>query len=203
MGLFNIDPPAQFQRFDPPIGVHLNYCVPWETTLILRERLFSFSGDDFIINDSSGNPVCRCEGQALSFRDRKYIYAMDGQPLVQLKRELFTFLTEYVGKDQGNREVLRVSQKFSFGTKIEAGFVNAHDGQPVTIKLRGDIFGGSATLTTADGRPIAQIYRQYDMVDIFMGAQTYAVVVAPGVDLVTIAAICICFDEAKNDRRRR
>ena len=47
------------------------------------------------------------------------IYAMDGQPLVQLKRELFTFLTEYVGKDQGNREVLRVSQKFSCESTVQ------------------------------------------------------------------------------------
>ena len=29
----------------------------------------------------------------------------------------------------------------------------------------------------------------------------YFVTVAPGVDLALVAAICICFDEAKNDKK--
>jgi hypothetical protein len=29
------------------------------------------------------------------------------------------------------------------------------------------------------------------------------VTVAPGVDLALVAAICICFDEAKNDRKNK
>jgi len=36
--------------------------------------------------------------------------------------------------------------------------------------------------------------------DIFFGQQTYAVQVAPGVDLALIAALCICLDEKNNEK---
>lgn len=37
---------------------------------------------------------------------------------------------------------------------------------------------------------------EHTFADVFK----YAVTVAPGVDLALIAAICICFDEAKNEK---
>jgi uncharacterized protein YxjI len=36
--------------------------------------------------------------------------------------------------------------------------------------------------------------------DVFFGQQTYAVQVAPGVDLALIAALCICLDEKNNEK---
>lgn len=35
--------------------------------------------------------------------------------------------------------------------------------------------------------------------DILFGQQTYAVVVAPGVDMALMAALCICLDEKNNE----
>lgn len=57
--------------FHPPLGVSSVYCVPQETTLVLKERAFSFSGDDFGIKDTAGVNVVLCHGSAMSFRDKK------------------------------------------------------------------------------------------------------------------------------------
>jgi uncharacterized protein YxjI len=35
--------------------------------------------------------------------------------------------------------------------------------------------------------------------EVFFDQQTYAVMVAPGVDLALIAALCVCFDEKNNE----
>lgn len=35
--------------------------------------------------------------------------------------------------------------------------------------------------------------------DIFLGSQTYALVVAPGVDMALMAALAICLDEKRNE----
>jgi hypothetical protein len=35
--------------------------------------------------------------------------------------------------------------------------------------------------------------------DIFFGQQTYAVTIAPGVDMALVAALCICLDEKNNE----
>jgi uncharacterized protein YxjI len=37
--------------------------------------------------------------------------------------------------------------------------------------------------------------------DMFFGQQTYAVSVAPGVDMALIAALCICLDEVNNEKK--
>lgn len=57
---------------------------------------------------------------------------------------------------------------------MEATFTNASTGQPVTINLRGDMWGGSADLSLGEGGPpIAQITRQMmNMREVFTDNQT-------------------------------
>lgn len=99
MGLFSLTQQAStpLTPFHPPLGVNPHYCVPVVTTLVLKvsftelsaprlllrapltsrwvvmlqEKAFSFSGDDFGIKDAQGNTVVLCHGSALSFRDKK------------------------------------------------------------------------------------------------------------------------------------
>lgn len=50
------------------------------------------------------------------------------------------------------------------------------------------------------GRHVANIQRKlFNAREFFGDSQSYTVTVAPGVDLVLIAAICICLDEKKNE----
>lgn len=79
-------------------------------------------------------------------------------------------------------------------------FTNASTGQPVTLVLKGDMFGRSATIVVEGGPPVAQIKRKsINARNLIMDKQTYFVDVAPGVDLALIAAVCICLDEIEND----
>lgn len=88
------------------------------------------------------------------------------------------------------------------GTKMSAQFTNAITGQPGELSVKGDMFGMGATVMLNDSTPVAQISRQYlNAREVFTSNQTYYVTCAPGVDLALIAAICICFDEAKNEQK--
>lgn len=72
MGLFSSSAPvAALEPFNPPLGVFPRYAVPRETVLVLKERAFTFSGDDFHIKDSNGVDVVICQGRAMSFKDQK------------------------------------------------------------------------------------------------------------------------------------
>lgn len=58
-----------------PLGIHPAYTSHSQpVTLVLKERVFSFSGDDFGVKDTNGQVVVRCQGKALSFKDRKGVY---------------------------------------------------------------------------------------------------------------------------------
>ncbi|ORY32262.1 tubby C-terminal-like domain-containing protein [Naematelia encephala] len=199
MGLFTSSAPMQLAPIHPPLGMHPQYCVNVPTTLVLKEKAFSFSGDDFAVKDSNGIPVVHCKGKAFSFRDRKVITDNNGNLLFHLRNKMIAIHKTFIAEDEQERELFRVKKRLAIGTKMEATFVNQSTGQPVTLELRGDMWGGSADLSMG-GMPVAQISRKlFNARELFVDKQTYFVTVAPGVDLALIAAICICFDEAKNE----
>lgn len=77
MGIFTPSAPAVLSPVHPPLGIHPAYTShPQPVTLVLKERVFSFSGDDFGVKDTNGQVVVRCQGKALSFKDRKGMYRL-------------------------------------------------------------------------------------------------------------------------------
>lgn len=57
--------------FNPPLGPNPVFCNPGEETLVMKEKVFSLSGDDFSITTVSGLSVCKCKGKVLSISDAK------------------------------------------------------------------------------------------------------------------------------------
>lgn len=50
------------------------------------------------------------------------------------------------------------------------------------------------------GTIVAQIDRKISGRDMLFGQQTYALSVAPNVDMALMAALCICLDEKNNEK---
>ncbi|KAK8865575.1 hypothetical protein IAR55_000719 [Kwoniella newhampshirensis] len=201
MGLFTASAPAQLHPVNPPLGVNPHYCVPVPTTLVLKEKAFSFSGDDFAVKDSHGAVVVRCKGQAFSFCDRKVITDANGRILYGLRNKMLSIHKTFIGENEQEQEIFRIKKKLGLGSRMEATFINHSTHAETTLELRGDFWGGSADIHVVNGPIVAQISRQlFNARELFTDKQTYFVTVAPGVDLALIAAICICFDEAKNEQ---
>lgn len=72
MGLFTPPAPVALSPIHPAVAVFPAFIAQGPTTLVLREKVFSLTGDDFSVKDAAtGNTVVRCKGKVLSFRDRK------------------------------------------------------------------------------------------------------------------------------------
>lgn len=122
-----------------------------------------------------------------------------GKVLFNIHTKMIAIHTTFEGDDASGREVLKIQKKMSMGTKMEIKFQNASDNAKVELDVKGDFWGGSANITLND-RPVAHISRSIANVrEVKFDKQTYAVQVAPGVDLALIAAACICLDELKED----
>jgi uncharacterized protein YxjI len=87
------------------------------------------------------------------------------------------------------------------GSKAYATFTST-SGKAEELFMKGNFFDTSADITdNTSGVTVARIDRKLlSGKDIFFGQQTYAVVVAPGVDMALIAALCICLDEKNNEK---
>ena len=69
--------------------------------------------------------------------------------------------------------------------------------------MKGDFFDRKAVITnSADGQTLATIDRDFfNASQILGGQQTYVVTISPGVDMALIAAMCICLDEKRNEKK--
>lgn len=88
------------------------------------------------------------------------------------------------------------------GSKANATFTSSN-GKPEVLQMKGNFFSTQADITdeAQGGITVARIDRKIlSGKDIFFGQQTYAVLVAPGVDMALVAAMCICMDEKNNDK---
>lgn len=170
---------------------------------MIKESVMSWSGDDYAVKDENGVPVVMVTGRAFSMTDRKHITDCQGQELFQLENKLFSWRSTVMGMDRQGNVLFEVKKRnFTWGVTLEAFFHDPHTGQDLTLILDGDWMGYGGNITVGEGGPvIAQMQREFRGRDFF-GGQTYAVSVAPGVDLALMAALCICFDCAM-DRRRR
>lgn len=86
-------------------------------------------------------------------------------------------------------------------SKAVAHFRNAADGRQLSIEVKGDWIEKHATMTLLEtGAIVAILSRQVlNLREIFSDSQTYFVEVAPGVDLVLVAALAVIFDERNHE----
>ncbi|KAL6248111.1 hypothetical protein RBB50_004365 [Rhinocladiella similis] len=186
--------------FHPPLGVNQVFCNPHEQTLQMKEKVFSLSGDDFEVTTVSGLHLCRCKGKVLSLSGAKKFTDMQDNEIFTLKNKHIALHKSFYAVGPNGQEVFQVKGHFSvLSSKSTIHFQNQSDGSQIELELKGDWMDRSATITLA-GRPVANISRSFMNVrQIFGNKQTYFVTVAPGVDLVLIAAICVCLDERENE----
>ena len=87
------------------------------------------------------------------------------------------------------------------GSKATATFTNSRTGQPVTLTMEGNWFDTAADIKdAATGFVVARIQRKLlNMREAVLGQQTYHLIIAPGVDIAIIVAMCIALDEKNNE----
>ncbi|CAK1355531.1 uncharacterized protein RHO25_000789 [Cercospora beticola] len=195
--------PAALPPFEPPLGpqplVGTLYS-PQQVTLVLREKVFSLSGDTFTVQTAEGVNVLQVKGKVASLHSKKTFTDMSGAEIFVLaEKKLKLFKTFHAESPAGHN--FDVEGHFSIGSsKSTVKFVNAADKAPIELQVKGDWFDRKASITLGD-RVVAQISRSFaNAREIFGNKQTYFVTVAPGVDLSLIAALCVAIDERENEK---
>ncbi|KAK0726893.1 tubby C-terminal-like domain-containing protein [Lasiosphaeria miniovina] len=171
-------------------------------TIILREKVMSLSGDSFDISLQSGQPILRVQGSVFSFSGRKTVMNLNNQPVFDIKKEHLHIHATYAAVDPNGNPLLEVKSSFKLiGSKARATFVNKYTGQQESFLMQGNWFDSRADIVhEKTGMVVGNINRKLlSGRDILFGQQTYALTVAPGVDMSLMVAMCICMDEKNNE----
>jgi uncharacterized protein YxjI len=164
--------------FDIPLGpqpANPAFYSPTPTTLQMREKIMSLSGDDFTIANTSGAPVCKCKGKVFSVHGTKAFTDMQGNELFTLKKKIPAIQRSFKCESPQGYS-FEVKGHFHLGgSKSSVHFRNAADGQEVELAMKGDWIGRSASITMA-GRPVAEVARKmFNAREIVGNKQTVSV----------------------------
>ncbi|KAF2211457.1 hypothetical protein CERZMDRAFT_112557 [Cercospora zeae-maydis SCOH1-5] len=189
--------------FEPPLGPQPligTLYSPQQVTLVLREKVFSLSGDTFTVQTVEGANVLQVKGKIASLHSKKTFTDMSGLEIFVLaEKKLKLFKTFHAESPAGHN--FDVEGHFSIGTsRSTVKFVNAADKAPIELRVKGDWFDRKAKVMLGE-RVVAKISRSFaNAREIFGNKQTYFVTIAPNVDMSLIAALCVAIDERENEK---
>ena len=207
------NPPSKFYeplvaQTVPVWATESRFVVNREVTLKLREKFWSWSGDDYEIKEVGSEQLWfKVKGRAFSIRDKKVIHDFEGKSIINMREQLMSFFEHnhkiYRGEDD-NEEMFKVTSKATFGkAKANVPITNQQNQQPLNIVLKGDVWSTTAVIYIGEpkqgGIPVAKIHRPINARDLFLDKQDYYLTIAPNVDTCLMVTLCIILDEMKKD----
>ena len=150
----------------------------------VRQRLMSI-GDDYWIEDDSGQRVFKVDGKALRLRKTLIFEDADGRELAKLQERVARIKDSMEIEDaDGNR--IAMVKKALIDPLRERWVVRVEDGPDLDV--HGNVLDHEYTFT--DGRTtVATVSKKW-----FRVADTYGVEVAPGQDPVVVLATTVALD---------
>ena len=190
---------------NPIVATENRFIFQQPIYLSLRERIASWSGDDFAITDLNGTPFFKCSGKVFSMRQKKILYDVYMNPIYNIKHELLSMRGRYkfMYGGQGDRVIASVDPINAFSSHYSINFYNLATGRNDYLELACDFMGSKCGIfhgKAKEGAPmICRINKQYDAKNYFYDKQNYVVEISPNVDAALMIGLGIIFDEIKND----
>jgi uncharacterized protein YxjI len=157
---------------------------------LMRKQLFSI-GDDFWVEDESGQRVLKVDGKVLRIRQTFVLEDLSGGEVATIRKKLIAW-RDTMDVECGGQRVARV-RKALFAPFRQRFDVDLDDGSGMTIQ--GHITDHEYDVKR-DGDTIAQISKRW-----FAMRDTYAVDVAPGEDVGLILALTVAVDWMGHEER--
>ncbi|OQR93360.1 hypothetical protein ACHHYP_02620 [Achlya hypogyna] len=169
------------------------YVLERPVTLDMKGKLWTWSGEDFVIRDATTNEAYfKIDAKALSLSNKKLLLDDANRTVAVLKKDLLAFtLTQRVYRnDDTSSDMFAIKTRIKIGSsEIEATVQDLVSHRSYVIRCKGNWAGRSATIS-CDGNAIAQLRQPLDLT-----GNRYLVDVSPGVDIALITLVCIAMDE--------
>ena len=189
----------------PIIAFDQRFVFQTPVTLLLQEKVFSLTGDDFKITDLYGNPYFMIQGKYFTLHQRKNFFDLYGKPIFNIKQEILSLRGRYrFCLGESDQVVVKVDPKSMITNRnFEVTFTNYATGRTEILDFCCDLIGSYCGIfhgKADQGAPcICKIYKQYDSKNYYTGKQNYLVEIAPNVDASLMLGLGVVFDEIKND----
>ncbi|GJP48327.1 hypothetical protein CLOM_g7631 [Closterium sp. NIES-68] len=178
------------------VGNH--FCVPYETVLIMKEKMFSLSGKADI-RDSQGNLMFRLQGNAFSVSKQKTFFDPNDKPVCTLTSKVFslhntTYLCTGDSTDTNGALLMAKKNILSF-TPVLNVFLKGNTSDNPDIVLQGSFIHHQFDISTSKGVKLARVERELFSAQELLGSQSYAIRIMPNVDMALILGLVTMADD--------
>lgn len=192
-------PAAELEPIPDSLAVFPSFIAKSPTTLILKESVFSLT-EPFTVKTIDGNQLFIIKADSFPLSSEKRIYDAEKNHLFTLQKETFSFPKSFYAVSPEGHKIFEVEGKLHFGSSKAIGhFFNATDNERVKIELKGTFFSTKTEIKNAkNGQVVAHIDRErWNTRQLIANRDTYAVTVAPGMDMAIIVAMVVYLDETR------
>lgn len=151
---------------------------------LIRKKLIAL-GDDFWVEDESGERVFHVDGKVARLRDTYVIETPDGDELVKITEKRLSLHKSLVIERQGE-ELATISKALISPLRDSFKVELAHGG---VLKAKGDLFDHEYNIEWENGTPMAQVTKR-----LFTVRDSYGLSVEPQQDVVLALALAVCID---------
>ena len=139
------------------------------TTLALKEKIFSLTGDDFTVKTADGADILKVKGKMISMHGKKKFTDMHENEIFTLANKMMAITKSFRGESPNGAHDFEIKGKFKLmGSRSVVTFKNASDQKEVELEVKGDWFDRSAEITWED-KPVASISRKFFNASEFFG----------------------------------
>jgi len=188
-----------------------------QVTLKLKEKLWSFSGDDFTIKDVNDVEWFKIEGTVMSMSGKAKLLDIQGQEVCNYRKKMLSLhATAYISapeKTEGQTMVLATIKRrgmMSFDASAEI-FIHqppvsldsvSTEGMVPAITVEGDMIGKNFDFMKGTNRDnpvkIGQVNRKFKMLS---ERNSYYITIGTNVDIAFIMMAAYAIDELFNDNK--
>jgi len=151
----------------------------------MREKMFAI-GDDFWVENESGEHAFKVNGKALRIRDTLVLETPGGDELFKIQEKKLSIRDKMEIEDAGGKTVATV--KKALVSPLRDRFsIEVEDGEDMEAK--GNVVDHEYKVERG-GNQVAEISRRW-----FRVRDTYGIEIAPGQDDALILAVVVCIDQ--------
>jgi len=202
MGLFTTTGHVQRPQVSV-IGTEPRFLAQQPVTLVLKEHVLSFSGDDFSIKDTNGMTYFKCKGKYMTIHDRKYLYDIYNNPIITIKENISLRFKQTLNDPRSDHKIASIKKTSLLNFRsLTVKFYNKATNQKETLTVKGDLMSLSCGIyygSSSSGPMIARVTKKLDAKTLFTKKDSYSLEIAPNVDMALMVALAIIFDEFKHE----
>jgi len=182
-----------------------------QVTLKLKEKMFSWSGDDFKVKDANGQLWFSVDGSAMSMSSKAKLLDVDGNEVCNYRKKMLSLhATAYI-LAPGQTMVLATVKRRGMMSMDQSAEIYLHqppvhidnvttEGMMPTITVEGDMIAKNFDFMVGvrdNPIKIGQVNRKFNMMS---ERNTYFVTIGTNVDIAFLMIAAYAVDELFNDK---